>query len=172
MKSHGIASLSHSSQSITRGSARILLATLAAAVLFVAGQVAAQTPNAFPAQPAAGAQAQPLVSAPVPANQQASLLNPFSDSNPFANDPQSAPAQSFTAPAHTQGPHHTLGKTMAILGSVALGFGAMSFAVADEHCKRYTGICGDLRTGGLATMGAGGAVAGLGFYWDFQKPKQ
>ena len=130
---------------------------------------------AAPAQPAAAqAQPAPQISAPMPVAEQASLNNPFSDSNsPFAADQESAPAQSFVAPAHAHGPHHTLGKTMAIFGTVALGFGAASYTVANQHCKSFnSGICSQLHTAGLALMPAGGAVAGVGFYWEFQKPKQ
>jgi hypothetical protein len=148
-----------------------LALTLAALALPATAQTSVDRATAAPAQPA------PQISAPVPVAEQASLTNdsnsPFSDSSsPFAAGQQSAPAQTFTAPAHTQGPHHTLGKTMAIVGTIALGFGALSYAVADEHCKNFNGICGDLHTGGLVTMSAGGAAAAVGFYWDFQKPKQ
>jgi hypothetical protein len=156
-----------------------LALALISVALPASAQISFDRASTAPAQPAASAQAQPApqISAPVPVAEQASLAgdssSPFSDSNsPFAADQETAPAQSLTAPAHTQGPHHTLGKTMAILGTVALGFGAASFTVADQHCKHYTGICGDLHTGGLVALSAGGAVAAVGFYWDFQKPKQ
>jgi hypothetical protein len=176
MKSLVVSSLPQMSRSIRRCGMSFPLAALAVAMLCAAGPAIAQTQNAgaaASAQPAAQAQSAPLVSAPVPVAEQASLSNPFSDSNSaFAADQESVPAQSFTAPAHTQGPHHTLGVTMAILGMVAVGGGAASFAVAEQHCKHFTGICGDLHTGGLATLSAGGAVAAVGFYWQFQKPKQ
>lgn len=180
MKSHAITLLPQLSQRTTRSGMPILLAALAAAVLLVAGPVMAQTPTASPAQPqapqpATAAQAQPApeISAPVPVSEQASLSNPFSDSNSPVAGQQGPPAQSFTAPAHTQGPHHTLGKTMAILGMVALGGGAASFTLADQHCHKYTGeVCGGLHNGGIGLMAGGGALAGVGFYWEFQKPKQ
>jgi hypothetical protein len=188
MKSHRISSLPQLSQTTARGGMPILLASCAAAVLLLVGPAMAQAPatpaiQTTAAQPATAAQPQsaPLVSAPVPADAQASqqaslageFASPFSDSNaPDATGQQGAPPQTFTAPAHTQGPHHTLGKTMAIVGTIALGFGTLSYAVADQHCKHFTGICGDMHTGGLATLAGGGAVAAVGFYWEFQKPKQ
>jgi hypothetical protein len=185
MKSHRIPSLPQLSQRTKCSGMPILLATFAVAALFVAGQAAAQTATASTAQPAAAqpaaaapAPAAPEISAPVPMNEQASLANgsssPFSESNSaFGADQTSAPAQNLTAPAHTQGPHHTLGKTMAILGMVALGAGAASYALAAEHCKKDTGqICGGLHNGGIGLMAGGGALASVGFYWEFQKPKQ
>jgi hypothetical protein len=190
MKSHRIMSLPQLSQRTKRSGMPILLASLAAAVLLVAGPLLAQSPTAqstpAAAQPAAVALAQPApvqaapaqaapeISAPVPMNEQASLSNPFSDSNsPSAGGQASAPAQSFSAPTHTQGPHHTLGKTMAILGTITLGVGVTAYALADEHCKKYTGeICGGFHNGGIGLMAGGGALAGVGFYWEFQKPKQ
>jgi hypothetical protein len=174
MKSLVVASLPQVNRSVRRCGMSFPLAAFAVAALCAAGPAMAQTQSAgAPTQPAAQAQSAPLVSAPVPVAEQASLSNPFSDSNSaFAAYQESAPPQTFTAPAHTQGPHHTLGVTMAILGMVAVGGGAASFAVAEQHCKHFTGICGDLHTGGLATLSAGGAVAAVGFYWQFQKPKQ
>jgi hypothetical protein len=162
----------------------LLPAALPLALASLAPSAVAQTQSdpakSVPPQPAATAQAQPTpeISAPVPVDQQtseqAALANPFSDSNSSsAAGQQSAPAQSFTAPAHQNGPHHTLGKTMAIVGTIALGVGVTGYALADEHCKRYTGaICGGFHNGGIGLMAGGGALASVGFYWEFQKPKQ
>jgi hypothetical protein len=177
-----------SSPRMHQGARRMVVALVSSALalalvsvaLPAAAQISFDRATTAPAQPAASAQAQPApqISAPVPVAQQASLAgessSPFSDSNSlFAADQASAPAQSYTAPAHAQGPHHTLGKTMAILGVVALGGGAVSFALADQHCKSDTGqICGGLHNGGIGLMAGGGALASVGFYWEFQKPKQ
>ncbi len=179
MKSHPVPSSLRVSRAIRRSGFAPVPAALALALVSLAIPAPAQTQPAVPQaniDRAATAPAQPApeISAPVPVSEQASLLNPFSDSNsPLAADQQSAPAQSFSAPAHTQGPHHTLGKTMAILGLVALGGGAASYALADSHCKSDKGeICGGLHNGGIGLMAGGGALASVGFYWEFQKPKQ
>ncbi len=175
MKSLPVSSSSRFGQLARRCGIAFVPSALALAFAAVAVPASAQTQIA-PAQPAASAQAQPAppISAPVPVAEQASLASPFSDSNsPSAAGQQSAPAQTFSAPAHTQGPHHTLGKTMAILGMVALGGGAAAFTVADQHCKTDNGqICGGLHNGGIGLMAGGGALAGVGFYWEFQKPRQ
>jgi hypothetical protein len=157
-----------------------LVVTLAALAVPAAAQSRIDRAIAAPAQPAASTQAQsaPQISAPVPVAEQASLSDdsssPFSDSNsPFADGQESAPPQTFVAPAHAHGPHHTLGKTMAILGMVALGGGAVSFALAEQHCKSDNGqLCGGLHNGGIGLMAGGGGLAAVGFYWEFQKPKQ
>ncbi len=174
------ASSSPRTRRLTRCGIALVPSAVALALLALALPAVAQTQidraTAAPAEPAASAQAQPApqISAPLPVNEQASSLNPFSDSNAlFADGQQSAPAQSFTAPAHVQGPHHTLGKTMAILGMVALGGGAASFTLAEQHCKKDTGeVCGGLHNGGIGLMAGGGALASVGFYWEFQKPKK
>lgn len=184
MKSHRVSTSSRALSRFGRLAPRrgIALVPTAFALALIALAVPASAQRQFepaasaPAQPAAATQAQtaPQISAPVPVAEQASLLNPFSDSNALlADGQQSAPAQSFTAPAHTQGPHHTLGKTMAILGVVALGGGVASFTLAEQHCKSDKGeVCGGLHNGGIGLMAGGGALAGVGFYWEFQKPKQ
>ncbi|MFZ1941559.1 MAG: hypothetical protein WBA18_17645 [Terracidiphilus sp.] len=168
------------------------------AVLVLAAQVVAQNPiipvSADQNEPATGspqtpaatyAPAPPEISAPAPAQEEASLVEP--QAVPFlalAAGQDGGQSSSQTMPAaenvsnvtkgkatNTKPPHHALGVTLAVVGVTALVAGAVLFAgeKSISVCNGASNGCNEARDTGTALMPIGAAVAVTGFYFQFHR---
>jgi hypothetical protein len=169
----------------TRLCTSILAATFACATLFLPSQSAAQSRFTrdfdYPAQDAAAAAlqvsatpatpAEMEISAPVPTVEEASLVNPATNSFFLLAQDGGQSSSSIAAPAKppaakSKSQHRGLGVALAALGSVALAVGVAAYAIGrDDFCANAkSGGCPEARDAGLALMPVGAGVAVTGFY--------
>ena len=165
------------------------------AAFLVAMQVAAQNPiipvsadqnepvtESLETSAATSAPAPLEISAPAPAQEEASLSSP--QTVPFfalAAGQDSGQSSSQTMPAattttmtkakNTKPSHHALGVTLVVVGVTALVAGAVLFAgeKSDSFCNGTSSGCNEARDTGIALMPIGAAVAVTGFYFQFHR---